>query len=171
MYYIEGDGVVWIHKSTDKTQGFFKMRFWIYLLLILYAVSPFDIIPEWIAGPLGLIDDVIVLGVLYWYFIYRPTKMRSEYGKAYYRNVGGGKTESHRAQQQNAQEKKKFSRPDPYEVLGVNRSASKDEIKKAYRILAGKYHPDKVDHLGEEFKELAEQKFKDIQEAYQELMA
>ena len=170
MYYIERNGVVWLHKGTDKTQGFFKMRFLIYLLLILYAVSPFDIIPEWIAGPFGLIDDVIVVGVLYWYFIYRPTKMRSEYEKAYYRNVGGRKTQSHQERQQSPQENKRFSRPDPYEVLGVNRSASKDEIKKAYRKLAGKYHPDKVDHLGEEFKELAEQKFKDIQEAYQELM-
>jgi len=35
--------------------------------------------------------------------------------------------------------------------------------------LANKYHPDKVDHLGEEFKKLAEKKFKDIQEAYQKL--
>jgi len=53
----------------------------------------------------------------------------------------------------------------------VNRGASAGEIKSAYRKLANKYHPDKVDHLGEEFKELAEKKFKDIQEAYQKLTA
>ncbi|MBW2144864.1 MAG: DnaJ domain-containing protein, partial [Deltaproteobacteria bacterium] len=43
--------------------------------------------------------------------------------------------------------------------------------KKAYRRLAGKYHPDRVNHLGEEFKELAERRFKEIQDAYQDLMA
>ncbi len=61
------------------------------------------------------------------------------------------------------------SKPDPYEVLGVNRGSSIGEIKRAYRRLAGKYHPDKVNYLGEEFKGLAEKKFKEIQEAYQEL--
>ena len=147
------------------------MRFLIYLLLILYALSPFDIIPEWIAGPFGLIDDVIVLGAVYWYFIYRPAKMRSQAQKAYYRDEQGKRGETHQRTQQSAQRDKRFSKPDPYEILGVDRSASRDEIKHAYRKLAGKYHPDKVDHLGEEFKELAEQKFKDIQQAYQELMA
>ena len=51
----------------------------------------------------------------------------------------------------------------------VSRSASPDEIKSAYRRLAAKYHPDKVVHLGEEFRELAEQRFKKIQQAYREL--
>jgi len=54
--------------------------------------------------------------------------------------------------------------------LGVDKNASKEEIKSAYRKLAGKYHPDKVNYLGDEFKELAEARFKEIQEAYQKLM-
>ncbi|HUT69367.1 MAG TPA: YkvA family protein [Desulfatiglandales bacterium] len=57
------------------------MKYLIYLIIILYALSPIDLIPEWIAGDFGLIDDVIVLGVLYWYFIYRPAKMRAHYQK------------------------------------------------------------------------------------------
>ena len=45
-----------------------------------------------------------------------------------------------------------------------------EEIKNAYKQLANKYHPDKVLHLGEEFKKMAEERFKEIQEAYRELI-
>jgi DnaJ-class molecular chaperone len=54
-------------------------------------------------------------------------------------------------------------------VLGVAANASPEEIKSAYRGLANKYHPDKVSHLGAEFRALAHEKFKEIQAAYQEL--
>ncbi len=51
-----------------------------------------------------------------------------------------------------------------YEMLGINKSASSSEIKKAYRTLAIKYHPDR--NLG---NKAAEEKFKDINEAYEVL--
>jgi DnaJ-class molecular chaperone len=57
-----------------------------------------------------------------------------------------------------------------YMVLNVPRNASPEEIKTAYRKLVNKYHPDKVFHLGEEFRELAENRFKEIEEAYRKLM-
>lgn len=52
------------------------------------------------------------------------------------------------------------------EVLGVSRGASFEEIKKAYRTLSMQYHPDKVGHLGDEFKQVAEEKMKEINAAY-----
>lgn len=53
---------------------------------------------------------------------------------------------------------------DPYVVLGVSRNATDDEIKKAYRALAKKYHPD--NYADSNFAELAEEKMKEINEAY-----
>ncbi|MCG2747512.1 MAG: DnaJ domain-containing protein [Desulfobulbaceae bacterium] len=56
-----------------------------------------------------------------------------------------------------------------YEVLGLQADATFEEIKKAYRKLSMKYHPDKVAHLGEEFRGVAEEKMKEINAAYQYL--
>jgi len=53
-----------------------------------------------------------------------------------------------------------------YKILGIERSATNDEIKKAYRQLALKNHPDKVAYLGEEIKIKAQEKFLKIQEAF-----
>ena len=55
---------------------------------------------------------------------------------------------------------------DYYEVLGINKDASSDDIKKAYRKLAMKYHPD----VSKDAKEVAEEKFKEISEAYEVLL-
>lgn len=55
---------------------------------------------------------------------------------------------------------------DYYEVLGVSKDASADEIKKAYRKLAVKYHPDKFENSSEDEKKAAEEKFKEAAEAY-----
>jgi len=54
-----------------------------------------------------------------------------------------------------------------YEILGIERNTTEEEIKKAYRQMALKYHPDRVTHLGEDVRKAAEEKFKKIQEAYE----
>lgn len=56
----------------------------------------------------------------------------------------------------------------PYDVLGVSPNASDDEIKKAYRDLTRKYHPDA--NVNNPLADLAEEKFKEVQEAYDTIM-
>ena len=56
-----------------------------------------------------------------------------------------------------------------YNVLGVSSDSPNQEIKKAYRKMANKYHPDKIAHLGDEFKDIAQEKFKSVSEAYQKI--
>ena len=58
---------------------------------------------------------------------------------------------------------------DPYEVLGLERSASQDEISIAYRRLAALYHPDKVSHLAPEIQTLANTRMREINAAYETL--
>lgn len=56
-----------------------------------------------------------------------------------------------------------------YRVLEISPSATNDEIKKAYRTMAIKYHPDKVGYLGEDIRASAEQKFQKVTEAYDKI--
>jgi len=58
---------------------------------------------------------------------------------------------------------------DPYEILGIDKGASQEEIKKAYKNLIQINHPDKVSHLDKKFQILAEQRSKKIIEAYDKL--
>lgn len=56
-----------------------------------------------------------------------------------------------------------------YKILEIDKTATVDEIKTAYRKMAKKYHPDRVVHLGKEHQEGAEEKFRQVQEAYEYL--
>lgn len=56
-----------------------------------------------------------------------------------------------------------------YKILGIDSNATDDEIKKAYREMAKKYHPDKVAYLGEDVRKSAEQKLQEVNEAYEKI--
>ncbi len=56
-----------------------------------------------------------------------------------------------------------------YQVLEIDKTASVDEIKKAYKKMAVKYHPDKVSYLGEDVQNAAKEKFQKVNEAYEKI--
>jgi DnaJ like chaperone protein len=72
-------------------------------------------------------------------------------------------------QQQGNQKKHGPSLSICYEILGVDSSISDNDLKKSYRKLAIKHHPDKVAHLGEDHARAAEDKFQKVQEAYDQI--
>ena len=55
---------------------------------------------------------------------------------------------------------------DAYIILGITSSATDEEVKKAYREMAKKNHPDKVAYLGDDVRKAAEKKFQEINDAY-----
>jgi DnaJ like chaperone protein len=140
------------------------IRILLIVLALLYTLSPYDLFPDFAFG-WGWLDDLIILWILWRYYntyIKQPKASREYYRRGQYfeqeRDKRFSENREYRAEE------------DPYKVLNIPAGASDEEIKKAYKELAGKYHPDKVHHLGDEFKEIAEKRFKEIQNAYQELM-
>ena len=126
------------------------------ILALAYVAFPRDLLPDWIIG-IGWIDDLIVLYLLWRYFLRGVVSTGTRRPPGYEQNSG-------QAGRQNS-----FQKKNPYEVLEISPGASSSEIRQAYRTLANKYHPDKAARLGPEFQELALEKFKEIQQAYDEL--
>ena len=131
------------------------------LAAVLYSLSPYDFLPDFIA-PWGWLDDLLLIAIL-WQVFNRLKQKQNPFQSS--------RTDGHQKSRQEGHNdfRQASSRRDPYTVLGVEQHATMDDIKHAYRLLSGKYHPDKVSHLGEEFRLLAEERFKEIQEAYQYL--
>ncbi len=135
------------------------MKWVLVILALLYLLNPFDLLPDVLVG-VGWLDDLAILGALAYFFYrsgYRGFPFRGEHRTA--------QGEADPPPDQPADE----TTDDPYAVLGVGPGADQGEIRKAYRRLAAQYHPDKVAHLGEEFRRLADKKFKAIQAAYETL--
>lgn len=79
-----------------------------------------------------------------------------------------GKGQGDKTSSEPTRENKGQPRP-PHEVLGLEPGSNQDAVKAAYRRAALRYHPDRVQSLGEEFRQLAEERMKEINEAYEKL--
>ncbi len=147
------------------------------VLGILYFISPIDLIPD-VIPILGKVDDLLVLLWIYWNYFRKAARER-EGADTYWEAAGTHRNSRSSNDAHGTQEGHKshgtrgYNAPknhDPYRILEISPEAGPDEIKQAYRRQANRYHPDKVAHLGQEFQELAREKFHEIQWAYEELM-
>jgi uncharacterized membrane protein YkvA (DUF1232 family) len=120
---------------------------------LLYLVIPwdFDFIP--IAGRL---DDLLILFLALNYAWKRK--------KASHEMPAGGEEAGEERETVEEEER------DPYRLLGVEKGASEEQVRKAYRDLLARYHPDRLHHLGEEFRLIAARKTVALNRAYAEIM-
>ena len=147
--------------------------FWVVLIIVLgliYIISPVDLLPDFfpIAGRL---DDLGLVSLLIYYLKSGLWPMFISRIPGWLFGTGSSNTGKSKDQERSAggRRQQTAGKKDPYAVLGLSPGASSQEIHEAYRRLAHQYHPDKVSHLGEEFQELARQRFLEIQEAYEAL--
>jgi len=164
------------------------VKFVLILLGLAYLISPADLIPEMYLPWIGWIDDSLVMMCLYHMIRYgqlpsflfkNGTKQSSgkkgqspETDQTFRKAKPNRSSDRTNATDQSTKENKSDrtgTLKSPYEVLGVDESASWSEIQSAYKNKAKQYHPDKLSHLGEEFSNLANEKFLEIQQAYAKL--
>lgn len=139
-----------------------NLKKWLIVIAVLYLVFPRDLIPDYLGRGLGLIDDLSLIALLTYFYRNRP---RGDVARASEGSFGQDKRKhSSRAQAESSE--KAF---DPYEILGIDSSASPEEIRAAYKARMHEYHPDKVAHLGEELQKVAHRKAVEIQQAYEQL--
>lgn len=144
---------VWRH--PDGWAGLAKLaKPLLYLALaLLYVRSPIDLIPD--TTLIGFIDDLLVL--LAALYFGRPTGA-GRTGPSAAGNTADGETATRDAGEKS-----------PYQVLGVERGASQEEVTRAYREKMKQYHPDRVAGLGGELQRVAHEKSVEIQRAYDAL--
>ena len=129
-----------------------------WLIAFLYFINPYDLVPDFLVGP-GQLDDLAVFALVLWWL--SRLKRASQAASAY---------SSHSGREQSPPDQEEADKEDPYKILGIQPGASNEEIKAAHKKLAAQYHPDKVQHLGKEFQDLAHEKFVAIQRAYDALV-
>ncbi len=154
------------------------IKIFILVLILLYIINPFDLISDLI--PLiGWFDDAALIGILFYYLkrsgklfdflswfgvSFKTNRFDYQYNENHENatNQGANSESTAEASQQSALK-------NPYEILKIEPGASPEEIQAAYRKAVQAYHPDKVSHLGEELQKMAQQKFIEIQDAYEKI--
>ncbi len=139
-----------------------NLKKWLILIAVLYLVFPRDLIPDFLGSGLGVVDDLSLIALLTYFY---RKRLRDYAARAGQKSAGQDQQERSGPAQGEASE----SSLDPYEILGINSSASGQEIQAAYRARMHEYHPDKVAHLGEELQKVAHRKAVEIQQAYEQL--
>jgi len=142
---------------------------WLWLILVaLYFLSPVDIFPDFLGLP-GRIDDFLV-ALAGLYFMYaNSAKKRGSGGAASRSNAGDGRAGPGRGRAEAGEAPPEPGLRDPYEVLEVPRGTPLAEIRRRYRERLMQVHPDRVQHLGKEFQEMAEQKTRELTEAFRKI--
>ena len=122
---------------------------------LLYVIFPgdLDFIPVF-----GRLDDLLFVILALYYYRRRKRELQSSGGSA-------GRQGEQRAA--GSRDRPSPGEGDPYTVLGVRREDDDETVKRAYRELLGRYHPDRVQHLGEEFREMAAEKSRAINLAWE----
>ena len=139
-----------------------NLKKWLIIIAVLYLVFPRDLIPDFLGSGLGLIDDLSLIALLTYFY---RSRLR-EYTARTTQESGG---QDERGRSSHAQTEASESSFDPYHILGIDSSASGEEIQAAYKARMHEYHPDKVTHLGEELQKVAHRKAVEIQQAYEQL--
>jgi uncharacterized membrane protein YkvA (DUF1232 family) len=139
-----------------------RLKKWLTVIAVVYLLFPRDLIPDFLGRGLGLLDDLLLIGLLIYFY---RRQLRQHPAREARENGARDRGEpSDRAQAAASEEP--F---DPYQVLGIAPSASRETIQAAYKARMKEYHPDKVAHLGEDLQKLAHRKALEIQRAYQQL--
>ncbi|MGM0599503.1 MAG: DnaJ domain-containing protein [Candidatus Rifleibacteriota bacterium] len=120
------------------------------ILAVLYTILPTDIIPDFL-GRVGRIDDLLIILLVVYYFFFKP--LVDDFRKK--SSAPKGET--------------KENITDPYEILGVSRTADFKAIKALYLQKIRQYHPDLVENLGPEIKKTAQKESQKLNEAFEKI--
>ena len=146
---------------------------------LAYLISPVDIIPDLLLPFVGWIDDGVVIATIYYlirfgklpnFFFKKQNPFKQPPGQNHASFTSKEETNKKDDYQQSNKNRSSKSIPTPNEILGISPDASKKEIQNAYKQAIKKYHPDKLSHLGKDFSNLANEKFLEVQKAYDTLM-
>ena len=159
------------------------MSLYLKIVLIIfglaYLISPVDIIPDLLLPFVGWIDDGVVIASIYYlirfgklpnFFFKKRNPFKQPSGQNHANFTSQKEKNKKRGYQQTYKNRSSKSIPTPHEILGISPDASKKDIQNAYKQAIKKYHPDKLSHLGKDFSNLANEKFLEIQKAYDTLM-